>query len=370
LSQIWVTVWLLFGESIFGARELLKEGLIWRVGDGRKIRFWGDRWLPTPTSHAVQTYVNSLGDTSMVERLIDKEQSGWNSTLVRSIFSPEEAEVIRNIPLSPLYPLDRLTWKGTKDGVFSVRSAYHLGVELQATSRGQCSQMGPGNNIWNFLWSLHVSNPVKVFIWRACNNLLPTKMNLMHKRVIEEAICPICGREEEDTVHVLWNCPGARDVWGGDASSFQKCSWDGNNFQHLLRYVMLKFEKDKVELFAVVARGVWFCRNKWLFEVVFSYPNEVLNLAVVSLEEFRNCNRDLRVPAELEANGSSGVQCSVSPVWQPPCLGTVKINWDTAINEKEGRIGVGLVARDDYGQCWGLVVYLDVYEWIHTLQSQ
>lgn len=117
-------------RSIFGARELLKEGLIWRVGDGRSIRIWGDRWLPTRVTHAVQTPINSMEDTSMVEKLIDKEQSGWNSTLVRHIFSPDEAKVILNIPLSPFYPPDRIIWKSTKDGVFSVRSAYHLGVEI------------------------------------------------------------------------------------------------------------------------------------------------------------------------------------------------------------------------------------------------
>jgi hypothetical protein len=71
---------------MFGARELLKEGLIWRVGDGRSIKVWGDRWLPTPVTHAVQTPINNLVDTSMVEMLIDKEQGGWNSTLVRNIF--------------------------------------------------------------------------------------------------------------------------------------------------------------------------------------------------------------------------------------------------------------------------------------------
>jgi hypothetical protein len=122
LSFIW--------RSMFGAKELLKEGLIWRVGDGRSIKVWGDRWLPTPVTHAVQTPINNLADTSMVEMLIDKEQGGWNSTLVQNIFSPVEAEVILNLPLSPLYSPDRLTWKDTNDGVFSVRNAYHLGGRI------------------------------------------------------------------------------------------------------------------------------------------------------------------------------------------------------------------------------------------------
>jgi len=340
-------------RSIFGARELLKEGLIWRVGDGRSIKIWGDRWLPTPVTHAVQTPINSMEDTSMVEKLIDKEQSGWNSTLVRHIFSPDEAEVILNIPLSPIYPPNRIIWKSTKDGAFSVCSAYHLGVELQASNRGQSSYATQGNDIWKSLWSLHVSNPVKVSLWRACNNLLPTKLNLKHKRVVEDALCPICGREDEDTAHVLWSCPGAQDVWGGDASNFQKCDWDGNSFKHLLRYVLSKFEKENVELFAMVARGVWFRKNKWLFEAIFIHPNEVYKSAVVSLEEFRICNNNPLITDDRDVSETRGVQVSVAPTWQPPLTGTVKINWDASINERDGRIGVGLVARDAFGMVLG-----------------
>jgi hypothetical protein len=42
-------------KSIHSAKELLQQGLIWRIGDGSKINIWGDRWLPTPTSHEVQS---------------------------------------------------------------------------------------------------------------------------------------------------------------------------------------------------------------------------------------------------------------------------------------------------------------------------
>jgi hypothetical protein len=37
-------------RSLFSASDLLKNGLIWRVGDGKDIRVWQDRWLPTPIS--------------------------------------------------------------------------------------------------------------------------------------------------------------------------------------------------------------------------------------------------------------------------------------------------------------------------------
>jgi hypothetical protein len=35
-------------------------------------------------------------------------------------------------------------WQGTKNGVFSVRSVYHLGMEINARSLGGTSQEGGG----------------------------------------------------------------------------------------------------------------------------------------------------------------------------------------------------------------------------------
>jgi hypothetical protein len=32
--------------SILKGIELLKEGLIWRIGDGTKVKIWEDPWIP------------------------------------------------------------------------------------------------------------------------------------------------------------------------------------------------------------------------------------------------------------------------------------------------------------------------------------
>jgi hypothetical protein len=44
--------------------------------------------------------------------------------------------------------------------------------------------------IWKAVWSLNVTNPVKIFIWHACNNLLPTRVNLFHKQVVTDSLIP------------------------------------------------------------------------------------------------------------------------------------------------------------------------------------
>jgi hypothetical protein len=150
-----------------------------------------------------------------VADLIDSDLKDWNVGLIKAVFVEEEAKVILNIPLSPCLPNDRLIWMGTKHGGFTVRSAYHLGKELQEREEGQCSKMEKGEEVWKAIWALEVPNTVKLFTWRACNNLLPTKVNLFHKRVVDTMQCPCCGIEDETIYHALWECPAARDVWGG-----------------------------------------------------------------------------------------------------------------------------------------------------------
>ena len=50
------------------------------------------------------------------------------------------------------------------------------------------------------------SNKVKHFVWRACNNALPTMDNLLRHHIALFATCNICKIQTEDTLHAIWGC--------------------------------------------------------------------------------------------------------------------------------------------------------------------
>ncbi|XP_062170524.1 uncharacterized protein LOC133876257 [Alnus glutinosa] len=188
----------------------------------------------------------------------------------------------------------------------------------------------------------------KLFIWRACNELLPTRLNLTRRKVIEMKTCPCCDGEEEDALHALWLCPAAKDVWGSSLSCFQKFSFTGPNFRGLFSYCMERCTKEELELMAVTARRIWLRRNAWVFEQRFDHPNAVFIEATKSLREFKSCNvhgQEKMLPARRnEALNSK------QPIWIPPPDGVIKVNWDASLNVAKNWVGLGIIARD---RCMG-----------------
>jgi hypothetical protein len=73
-------------RSIFYAQELLHEGLLWRVGNGRSIKIWGEKWLPTPSTYYVQSIPRNMNENCTVAELIDHDLRKWNVDHVQAEF--------------------------------------------------------------------------------------------------------------------------------------------------------------------------------------------------------------------------------------------------------------------------------------------
>ena len=122
-------------RSILRGFGALKDGLIWRVGDGSKINIWRDPWIPNkitrrPCTPRGRTVVNKVSD------LINPITGIWDEELVRDVFWPEDAGLILSIPLIPGYE-DFLAWHYDPRGVFSVKSAYHVLEDKREQQKGR-----------------------------------------------------------------------------------------------------------------------------------------------------------------------------------------------------------------------------------------
>ncbi|KAL0397552.1 UNVERIFIED_CONTAM: hypothetical protein Scaly_0203600 [Sesamum calycinum] len=118
-------------RSLMAAQDIFRAGCRWRVGSGTSICIWKDPWLPRPLTFGPIT--PPLGHLSemKVSDLIDPQTQDWNAQLIRSIFWPVDSDLILGIPLGHLGLEDQIVWHHTKNGIFSVRSAYHLARTLE-----------------------------------------------------------------------------------------------------------------------------------------------------------------------------------------------------------------------------------------------
>ena len=152
-------------RSINNSLEVIKRGTRWRVGNGRRIHIWEDKWLPTPSSFKVISPQSNFDGYPMVSSLIDFGTKWWKADLVRSLFLPFEACEILKIPLSYNLPDDSLIWIGNKRGVFAVKSVYHIASGLvDSTEVGECSASASNSQFWKRIWSQKVPQKVKILL--------------------------------------------------------------------------------------------------------------------------------------------------------------------------------------------------------------
>jgi hypothetical protein len=101
-------------RSILRGFKALKEGLIWRVGDGTRINIWSDPWIPNGVTRRTCTprgrvILNKVAD------LIDPATGKWDEELIRDVFWEEDVQHILSIPLKPGYE-DTIAWHNDSKG--------------------------------------------------------------------------------------------------------------------------------------------------------------------------------------------------------------------------------------------------------------
>jgi hypothetical protein len=123
-------------RSILSARDTVNLGGYWRIGDGKSMRIWKDKWQPDMKRISSRSPTCSLSEDVVVSELIDMDTRQWKRDLIFMCFDREEAQKIVSIPLSFRLPMDSLVWFWEKDGLYSVRSAYHFLCDEKAASTG------------------------------------------------------------------------------------------------------------------------------------------------------------------------------------------------------------------------------------------
>ncbi|KAK3194099.1 hypothetical protein Dsin_025409 [Dipteronia sinensis] len=330
-SHIW--------RSLVWGRSLLAKGLRWAVGDKNSIRVFKDCWLPRPCSFKPITFDHGID--IRVADLMNRPRTGWDMEKLNRILLPTDKEVILSILVSWSGGQDSLRWHYEKKRVFTVKSGYCLA--LNDPIQGSVSNLSKSHHWWNLLWSLVLPPKVKIFIWRACLNAVPSLENLYHRKIVAAPSCTRCASHVESTSHALFGCKAARRVWAASHCSGFLALVRRLPVMDALKFLASHLSLDDFGLTCMVTWAIWEDRNALLNCGTTKELEMVIAKATTLVDEFK---------------GSKGALCpQVSPTavngpqdWVPPPPGLLKLNVGAAVRRNAGCIGIGVVIRDDKGE--------------------
>ncbi|MBA0670486.1 hypothetical protein Goklo_024784 [Gossypium klotzschianum] len=153
------------------------------------------------------------------------------------------------------------------------------------------------------LWSLNIPEKIKIHVWRLFNNLVPHYGNLARRTLCEEAVCPLCKADLENSEHLLWSCDILQDVWD---------------------VLQVQFPPFECSL-----------GHKELLGFISGYEQELSNVNICPF------------------TGST-----VKELWRPPDIGDIKINFDASFIQDKSLATTAVLARDYKGEVVGAETYL------------
>lgn len=178
---------------------------------------------------------------------------------MRQLFLKHETEAILDIPLSRLACPDSRYWKGSSNGIYSVKSGYLMEVNFEEPPPFQSSYHLQG--WWTFLWGLHILPKVWIFLWRVASDYIPSDAILLKHHVPSSGFCPVCKVHIATISHCLFFCFYVRHVWKNTTFWRLLKPLSDASFLDCVIAISKFLTKDDFQLFTILTWAVWniFC---------------------------------------------------------------------------------------------------------------
>ena len=145
-------------RSIMHGRDLMKQGLITSIGDGKSTNVWSTNWvmdsLPRPPLYHPSNPINL---SLKVSDLLVEHTGFGNSTMLKRTFAEDDVHRILAIQARPSHP-DSLRWVFTPFGSYTSKSGYKLLEDLIYLNRSNNVFLPPlEKRLWSNLWKTKTS---------------------------------------------------------------------------------------------------------------------------------------------------------------------------------------------------------------------
>ncbi|CAL1395371.1 unnamed protein product [Linum trigynum] len=337
-------------QSILFGRELLAQGLRWQIGNGQTVALLDSNWIPKLQMEppCYNPRILPEGGKLLVAEVMRPGEGCWDDLKLCQWFDPPTCQAIKTIPLLRQDVLDKLIWHGTADGVFTVKSAYHLAVDRDKRKGGWRSTVGwMGKEDWVRVWNANIPPKLKVFLWQIFNRILPTTEALIDKHVLVQPRCPVCWACTESMEHLFLDCPVARALWDYSGLGYLGEGLPRHTFPMFLKRLLALIHQPSLFMAVVaVLWRIWRSRNWVVFEgKQFGFP-ALLRQFHQQYEEWVRLPLDKGPLVVTQMGAPAG-----GPHLHPTGEDSVICMWDSAVRQGSHSAG-GVVLLTPTREVW------------------
>ncbi|KAL4279693.1 hypothetical protein GQ457_03G016790 [Hibiscus cannabinus] len=300
-------------KGIFKALQVLRPGFLWRPGLNSRLRVHIDSWGGQSPIQFFGDYDDDDDEIPLRCRsFMIPHRPLWDESKVRAYFTFDDAEAILRTRI-----LDN-----------------NEDILISPINRPQ--------KFWKFLASLAIPPKVRIFVWRAAHNALPTG-DCLRQAQLSNGFCPFCPNVVESVLHALRDCPHAKDTLrlAGFATTFLSSTFD--NIRDWLECGSTLVTGDFFLLLLVLLRNLWNNRNDFVHNSHLQ-PSWLLVLNYeILLRDYLRHNTAISQPLPTIPHTK----------WTPPCANYTKFNTDGAFDLTTHVAGIGVIARDHMGSVLG-----------------
>ncbi|CAA7018343.1 unnamed protein product [Microthlaspi erraticum] len=341
----WSVVW---RSIVTGLKEAVLPGQRWVVGDGSTIRFWTDKWLSGVSLSEKATSALPANYEGFVAKDLWIPGRGWRFDQILPYVSENTGLELWSIVVDCVTGAkDRLSWGGSAEGKFTVKSAYSL-LTLNESPRQNMEQF------WKRVWRVKAPERVRVFLWLVCKQAIMTNVERKRRHLCDSDVCSVCCGGFETILHVLRDCPAMAGIWQRIVPARERSEF----FSQSLLVWLFQNLKEETSMNGVpwatqFAMGVWW-GWKWRCGNVFGEnrrcPDRVKFIKDLAKEVWM---AHLATP---ELSRSTAREERLIG-WSPPEGDWIKLNTDGASRGNPGSAAAGGVLRDAEGQwCGGFAI--------------
>ncbi|KAL5773510.1 hypothetical protein ACOSP7_013101 [Xanthoceras sorbifolium] len=230
---------------------------------------------------------------------------------------------------------DKAIWKLSKDGTFSVKSAYIENIDADFHDKWK----------WRFNWKLRVPPKICFFLLTLLHGKLLTNLQRMIRGITLDDSCFDCGESCEDLNHLFRQCTTTIETWkscwvGMENSWLFIGDWEEWILNHLKNNTMIPVLNGKCPSsvwFAFILWFIWKWRCKKIFDPNFCPPPCIQLYIMKYVHDWVNASNN----APLFATKHPLTVC-----WSPPPSTWVKVNVDGSHRCNSNLIAVGGVIRN------------------------